>query len=404
MKELFSKVMPSQYKTSYQPNTRLSVADALRGFAVIGILLLHSIEHMNFFRFPEETNELMIWLNKVTWDGMFFAFGGKMYSLFAILFGLSFFIQNDNQMQKGNDFTLRFLWRMFLLLIFGAINTFFFNGDILFAYAAFGLLLPFFGKLNTKPLVFITCFLLLQPIEIYQLVCALLNPEYKLISANSGQYFRLMSEAQENGSFWECGWSSLRYGQLANLNWNIANGRMTQLPGLFLLGIVMGRLRLFYNEKNNLKTWLGILVIALIVFFPVYGLHNMLPSTIERKEILSPLMLLCKSWYSLSMTFIYISILVLLFYFSKRVNRWMMKLALFGRASMTNYFLQSIIGATLYYGWGFALHRYCGPFFSLLVGFVMVAAQYYFCYWWFKRHSHGPMEGLWKKLTWIKLK
>ena len=179
---------------------------------------------------------------------------------------------------------------------------------------------------------------------------------------------------------------------------------MTQLPALFFLGVMIGRLRLFYNERNNLKIWLSILTIAIIAFFPIYGLHNTLRGTIERREILSPLMLICKSWYSLALTFIYISILVLLFYFSKRVNRWMMKLTFFGRASMTNYFLQSIIGSMLFYGWGFALHRYCGPFFSLLIGFVIVMAQYSFCYWWFKTHSHGPMEGLWKKLTWIKIK
>ena len=395
-------MLPSAYKTTYTPNTRLLVADALRGIAIIGILLLHSVEHMNFSRFPEETNALMIWLNKATWDGMFFAFGGKMYSLFAVLFGLSFFIQNDNQMQQGKDFTLRFIWRMFLLLIFGALNTFFFNGDILFAYAIFGLLLPFVGRLNTKTLAIITCFLLVQPIEIYQLISAIFNPEYKLINANSWKYYKIMMESQANGTIWECGLDSLRYGQLANLKWNIANGRMTQLPGLFFLGMILGRLRLFYNEKNNLKIWLGILTIALIVFFPVYGIYNMLPGSVERKEILSPLMLICKSWYSLSITFIYISLLTLLFYFSKRVNRWMMKLTFFGRASLTNYFLQSIIGAMLFYGWGFALYRYCGPFFSLLIGLIIVMAQYYFCYWWFKTHSHGPIEGVWKKLTWLK--
>ena len=392
------------YKTTFQLNTRLHVADALRGIAIVGILLLHNIEHMNFSRYPEVTNELLKWLDKATFDGMFFTFGGKMYSIFAVLFGLSFYIQNDNQMQKGKDFTLRFMWRMFLLLIFGALNTFFYNGDILVAYALFGFLLPFVGKLNTKPLAAITCFLLLQPLEIYQLVSALLNPEYRLINANSWKYYRIMMESQANGTIWECGRDSLMYGQLANLKWNIANGRMTQLPGLFFLGIFLGRLRLFYNEKNNLKTWLGILTLSLIVFFPVYGLYNMLPSSIGRREILSPLMLLCKSWYNLSMTFIYISLLVLLFYFSKRVNRWMMKLTAFGKASMTNYFMQSIVGAMLYYGWGFALFRYCGPTVSLLIGFVMLMAQYYFCRWWFKTHEHGPMESLWKKLTWLNVK
>ena len=390
------------YQTTCQPNTRLYVADALRGIAIICIILLHNVEHMNFYRFPEVSNGWMIWLDQSTWNGLFFAFGGKMYSIFALMFGLSFFIQNDNQMQKGKDFTLRFLWRMTLLLIFAMINTFFFNGDILFSYALFGMLLPFAGKLNTKTVAVITVFLLLQPVEIYQIFSAIFNPDYQLINANSGKYYVAMIGSQENGTIWECGWDSIKYGQLGSFTWNIENGRTTQLPGLFFLGMLLGRLRLFYHEKNNLKIWLGILAIAFVVFFPIYGLYNMIPDYISRKEILTPLRLLCKTWSGLAQTFIYVSMLVLLFYSSKTMHRLMMKLTIFGRASMTNYFLQSILGAILYYGWGFALYRYCGPFFSFLIGLVMVSMQYCFCRLWFTRHDHGPMEGLWKRLTWIK--
>jgi len=393
--------MKNMYRTTNLPNTRLHVADALRGIAIIGIILLHNVEHMNFYRFPVYTNEWMIGLNEMSWNGLFFALGGKMYSIFALLFGLSFFIQNDNQMQKGKDFSLRFIWRMTLLLVFGMINTFFFNGDILFSYAVFGMLLPLFSKLNTKTAVVITCLLLLQPIEIYQIIAALFNPDYQLIHANSGKYYRLMIISQENGTIWKCGWDGIKYGQIASFAWDFENGRITQLPGIFLLGMLLGRLRLFYNEKNNLKIWLGVLAVALAVFFPIYGLYNFLPGHISRKEILVPAMLLCKSWSSLAQTFIYISMLVLLFYSSETVHRWMIKLTFFGRASMTNYFLQSVLGAMLYYGWGFALYRYCGPVYSFLIGIGMVMIQYYFCRWWFKTHDHAPMEGLWKKLTWM---
>ena len=390
------------YKSAFIPNTRLHIADALRGIAIIGILLLHNVEHLNFYRFPETAGELMIFFNKITWNGLFFAFGGKMYSIFALMFGLSFFIQNDNQIQQGKDFSFRFVWRMTLLLIFGIINTFFFNGDILVAYAIFGMLMPLVAKLNTKAVAIITCLLLMQPVEIYQIVAASFNPDYQLINANSGKYFQLMIVSQEYGNIIECGWDGIRYGQLANFAWNIENGRMTQIPGLFFLGMLMGRLRIFYNEKNNLKTWLGILATAFVVFFPIYGLYNILPEYVSRKEILVPARLLFKSWSSLAQTFIYISMLVLLFYSSERINRFLMKLTAFGRASMTNYFLQSVFGAMLYYGWGFALYRYCGPAVSLLIGAGMVIAQYCFCRWWFKTHNHGPMEGLWKKLTWMQ--
>ena len=391
------------YSTEYYPDTRLHVADALRGIAIVGIILLHNVEHLNFYSFPEATSEWAIRLNEMTWNGMFFAFGGKMYSIFALLFGFSFFIQNDHQQQQRKDFTLRFLWRMVLLMIFGLANTFFFNGDILFSYALFGMLMPFASKLNTKSLAIIACFLLLQPVEIYQIIAASLNPDYQLIDANSSKYFMAMIPAQESGSIWECGWSSIKNGQLGTFAWNIENGRTTQLPGLFFLGIIIGRIRLFYHEKNNLKTWLGILAVALLVFFPIYGLYNMAPEFISRRELMVPTRLLFKSWSSLSQTLIYVSMLVLLFYSSQTVNRWMTKLTFIGRASMSNYFIHSVIGSMLYYGWGFALHRHCGMASSLLIGAGMVFVQYSFCRWWFKTHQQGPMEGLWKRLTWIKM-
>jgi len=97
----------------------------------------------------------------------------------------------------------------------------------------------------------------------------------------------------------------------------------------------------------------------------------------------------------------YISMLVLLFYSIPTVQKLMMKLTGFGRSSMTNYFLHAIFGFILYYGWGFGLYRYCGPALCLLIGVGMVIVQYCFCRWWLRRHSHGPFEGVWKKLTWI---
>ena len=59
------------------------MADVLRGFAVLAIVLLHSIEHFNFYSFPDTSGQ-GAWLNftdKAIWDGLFFAFGGKAYAI-----------------------------------------------------------------------------------------------------------------------------------------------------------------------------------------------------------------------------------------------------------------------------------------------------------------------------------
>ena len=107
------------YKPSLQPNTRIDVADILRGIAIGGIVLIHFIEQLNFYHFPEASSQTMAAINQGVWDTTFFLLAGKMYAIFSMLFGLSFFIQHDNQAQAGVDFRPRFLWRMVLLMLFG---------------------------------------------------------------------------------------------------------------------------------------------------------------------------------------------------------------------------------------------------------------------------------------------
>ena len=108
------------YITRNLPNTRIDVADALRGIAVAGIILYHSVEHFNIF--TQEPIVHTLASDQTVADVLAWLLSGKMYGIFAMLFGLSFFIMNDNQQQKGKNFSLRFAWRMCLLFMFGIIN------------------------------------------------------------------------------------------------------------------------------------------------------------------------------------------------------------------------------------------------------------------------------------------
>jgi uncharacterized protein len=129
---------------------RIEVVDALRGFAVMAIMLLHNIEHFNFYSFSEATSEFMKVLDKGIWDTLFFLFGGKAYAIFALLFGFSFYVQMNNQEKKGKDFRLRFMWRLVLLFGIGCINAAFFPGEILVLYSLVGFVLVPVCKLSNK--------------------------------------------------------------------------------------------------------------------------------------------------------------------------------------------------------------------------------------------------------------
>ncbi|MBQ3749914.1 MAG: DUF418 domain-containing protein [Bacteroidales bacterium] len=59
------------------------------------------------------------------------------------------------------------------------------------------------------------------------------------------------------------------------------------------------------------------------------------------------------------------------------------------------------IGCFIFYGYGFACYRILGTTYSVLIGLALVVGQYFFCRFWFKKHTSGPLEALWYKLTWI---
>ena len=83
---------------------RLGVVDALRGFALLAIVLLHNLEHYNLFLPLDYT--LPAWLqtiDKYAWDTMFFLFAGKAYATFSLLFGSSFIMRKSAEQISVDD-------------------------------------------------------------------------------------------------------------------------------------------------------------------------------------------------------------------------------------------------------------------------------------------------------------
>ena len=78
-------------------------------------------------------------------------------------------------------------------------------------------------------------------------------------------------------------------------------------------------------------------------------------------------------------------------------------LCIFGRMSLTNYLLQSVIGCAIFCGYGLGCYYKLGITYAVMVGVAMVVAQYLFARFWFRNHQRGPLEGIWRKLTWINL-
>lgn len=380
-------------------HARVDVADVLRGFAVLAIILLHSIEHFNFYSFPDTAGQ-PDWLNftdKAVWNGLFFAFGGKAYAIFAMLFGFSFFIQHDNQRMRGEDFRLRFCWRLLILFIIGNIDACFFTGEILVMYALIGFVLVLTCKLPTKWIIALSAVCLLQPVCIYQIIRALISPEYTISTINSGPFWAETFRVQTEGSFLETVRVNLWEGQLASLAWAWEHGRIFQTAGLFMGGMLIGRSGWFNRE--HLGAWGRVLAIAIICYFPLSGLDNLAPDYIANPNIKTPLHILLSSLANLSFMLMLTSGIIFGYYCTGRFSRLLSALIPYGKMSMTNYVTQGIIGSAIYYHWGF--YTRLGITGSLLVSIAIFIVQYIFCRFWVGRHNHGPLEYIWKRATWL---
>jgi len=82
---------------------RIEVIDSLRGFAIMGIMLLHSIEHFNFYVFPDSETQ-PAWLNNmdsIVWDSLFFMFSGNGSVASNVMKNQIFYIYNKKDVQRS---------------------------------------------------------------------------------------------------------------------------------------------------------------------------------------------------------------------------------------------------------------------------------------------------------------
>jgi len=294
-------------------SSRLLVVDALRGFAIVSIMLLHNIEHFDFYYLPPNLPLWMQGLDKIIWDTLFFLFGGKSYAIFALLFGLTFFIQSDNQAKKGNDFRARFAWRLALLLVFGIINSAFYQGDILTIYAIIGFGLIPVAKLSTKTVFWIAVVLMFQPYEWINFIKGVQNPGQIMVDPVSWSYFGKMGEYITVNSLVNTWIGNLTNGRIAVFIWNWENVRVFQTLSLFMFGMLAGRKSLFALNPENKHFWNKALLISSISFIPLYIIKTKLSVWISSEAILRPLSTIETSWSNMAFMMVLVSGFVLLF-------------------------------------------------------------------------------------------
>lgn len=206
--------------------TRIEVVDALRGFAVMAIILVHNLEHFIFPVYPADSPEWLEVLDQGVLNVVFSLFAGKAYAIFALLFGFTFYIQTQNQKRRGKDFGYRFLWRMVLLVGFATLNAAFFPaGDVLLLFVVVSLVLFFTRNWRDKAILIAAIIFLLQPVEWYHYLAALADSAHRLPDLKVGEMYAEVAEYTKSGDFWDFIGCNITLGQKASLLWAVNAGR-----------------------------------------------------------------------------------------------------------------------------------------------------------------------------------
>jgi len=378
---------------------RIASVDVVRGFALWGVLLINMFNVGGAWN-PHWTgpgDRFAVWAAELIFEQ-------KSWTLFSFLFGFSFSLQMIRAEERSAPFLRVYTRRLLLLFGFGILHSFFYAGDILGRYAILGFVLLLFRRLPSKGLLVLTALLLLiDPIQ--QTIPTWSDPETETSLAQASTRVEDLELDQKWERRQERVPDVIR--QRVTLAWqlNRFRGRWDG-PGswptwfaMFLLGLYAGKRRVF-DERNRafvrrVFVWglpLGIVTTTILLVGPaeyatVWGRIG--------SELAFPV-----SKTALAMS--YAAGLVLLMQYS-RWQRILSPLGAMGRTALTVYVSHSIIFSTLFYAYGFGLAGRVGPAGIFGYAALIYAVELAICVWWMNRFEFGPLEWVWRTLTYWKL-
>lgn len=399
------------------PKQRITVIDALRGFALLGVILIHMMQHYGIFShsgiepgealFPQLDNAIR-WLSQNV-------IMGKFINIFACLFGLSFFIQMDGAAKKGIDFRKRFLWRMAILFIIGIVGNCFYTGDILSIYAVFGVIMVFLFRFKNRVLITIAVLLLLGLPRVLTISYDQLVKTEQVETTPSTPAPRSSGIDRSKPSFFKSAHHNLTKGLEGKLNYQFGIfGRGYVTLALFILGLVVGRLRFFEEvhsrKKKNILLLAGFILAAIIVNFIIRFLPEP-PSTrailmgLETNDITPSLfaVMALKDLHTVLFSGA-IAMGFIVLYQIKSIGKRLDVMTPYGRMGLTNYEMQSVIGTIIFSMWGFgSTFGSWGTTAIFALGLALYATQIIISKYWLKFYLFGPLEWLWRSATYLKL-
>jgi uncharacterized protein len=405
---------------NYSPlknNERIVLIDALRGFALFGILMvnmLYMYEPMSQIMLgakPDATTKHIVAESFIK-----FFFEGKFYVIFSMLFGFGFFIFLNKGIDNTNSTLPIFKWRLFFLLLFAIAHiSLLWAGDVLLYYALFGFILILFRKVSDKKLIKWAVVLALVPTVLMLLLTLAVSlfsliPEAKAeidaqFQGNIVEMNELVKRATNiysNGSFNEI--VSVRIEEYLTLLSGSVLFFCPVILAMFLVGFLVARRGIITNYMNNLQLfrkifWWGLAIGVIASILYTVSFQYAVASVLDGWSLLASSM---HTFGGISLGLCYVSGIVILFINGKArlLNDYF---APIGRMALTNYLLQSIICAVLFHSYGFGLYGKIEVWQGIVLTIIIFVLQVIFSRWWLNHFLFGPFEWIWRSLTYFKL-
>ncbi|MFO1329875.1 MAG: DUF418 domain-containing protein [Rubrivivax sp.] len=388
---------------------RLPVLDILRGFALMGILIMNMPGFSSSFFAEADGSHL--WPGRVDqWAEMArdALFSGKFNSMFSLLFGIGFTMQFQ-RMQAADPAGAPqlYLRRLLVLAAIGAVHAcVFWAGDVLHVYALLGLVMLFgLRRVSDRGVVALIVATLLYPAVSGILRVLIVTPE---VTAQRVAQAKAL-EASGNLSFGHGGLLDMAAENLRIMShfygdrWSLwgALGWYLMLATTMLIGLLAGRRQWVLRVPELMPrirrlTWaaLALGLVCAAAYTAIFEL-NRTPGPSPIKVVGG----VCYTLSRVSLMCFYVLVLVQLSQVP-RWQRWLAPFAAAGRMPLTNYLMQTAICITLFDAWGFGLWGRVGPAWGLVLALVIFfGIQVPWSLWWLRRHERGPMERLWARLT-----
>ena len=401
--------MSSTTPTSLPATERIATLDILRGFALMGILIMNMpgfsysgwTEADGSHHWPGQVDQLAEQVRDML-------FSGKFNSMFSLLFGIGFTIQFARMQQQDPEHaTTLYVRRLLVLLVIGLLHTtLLWTGDVLHVYAILGLVLVFgLRRLSDRGIVMLIVGCLVYPLVASSLRLVFFTKELVAARVKIGLGFGATNNAAfGQGGYLDAVTENLRmmafeYGDLLSL-WGTF-GWYVSMALTMLIGLLAGRRRWVQRipelmpQIKRLMWWaLGIGLACGAVFTVIFAMNR-----VPGPSLIKILGGLCYNISRPALMIFYVLAIVRLSQSASR-QRLLAPLGAAGRMPLTNYLMQTLICTLLFYNWGFGLWDKVGPALGFVLSLsIFFAIQVPWSLWWLRSHERGPMETLWARLT-----